>query len=122
MSVENATLGAIIFSGATLLVCLLAIAAIHKDVTSIWSELDSEIVSFKVKTDDLWKEMIGLGAGTPSNRLRRQTSYNIYDKGKKNDGNAYDSSNGSSSKYDSLSSGNSGSNYGSSASASSYDS
>uniref|UniRef100_A0AAF5RUR7 Cuticle collagen sqt-1 n=2 Tax=Wuchereria bancrofti TaxID=6293 RepID=A0AAF5RUR7_WUCBA len=122
MSVENATLGAIIFSGATLLVCLLAIAAIHKDVTFIWNELDSEIVSFKVKTDDLWKEMIGLGAGTPSNRLRRQASYNIYDKGKKSDGNGYDSSSGSSSKYDSLSNSNSGSNYGGSASGSNYDS
>lgn len=48
MSVENATLGTIVFSGATLIVCLLAIAAIHKDVTSIWTELDSEIDSFKV--------------------------------------------------------------------------
>ncbi|MCP9259110.1 Cuticle collagen rol-6 [Dirofilaria immitis] len=83
MSVENATLGAIIFSGATLLVCLLAIAAIHRDVTSIWAELDSEIGSFKIKTDDLWNEMIGLGAGTPSNRLRRQTGDNTYDKIKK---------------------------------------
>ncbi|EJD75936.1 collagen alpha-1(III) chain [Loa loa] len=119
MSVENATLGAIVFSGATLLICLLAIAAIHKDVTSIWSELDSEIVSFKVKTDDLWKEMIGLGAGTASNRLRRQANYNIYDKGKKS-GDSYDNSGGGSSGYDSSSGGNSGSSYGSSASSSSY--
>lgn len=48
MSVGNAALGAIVFSSATLLVCLLVVAAIHKDVTSIWNELDSEIVSFKV--------------------------------------------------------------------------
>ncbi|KAM3723956.1 Cuticle collagen lon-3 [Dirofilaria immitis] len=101
MSVENATLGAIIFSGATLLVCLLAIAAIHRDVTSIWAELDSEIGSFKIKTDDLWNEMIGLGAGTPSNRLRRQTGDNTYDKIKKSDS-SYDG--GSNSNYDSSSS------------------
>ncbi|VDM93302.1 unnamed protein product [Onchocerca ochengi] len=111
MSVENATLGTIVFSGATLLICLLAIGAIHKDVTSIWAELDSEIDSFKVKTDDLWKEMIGLGAGTPSNRLRRQNSYNSYDK-TKNSNSGYDS--GSSSSYDSSSSGNGGSGYDSS--------
>lgn len=26
-------------------------------------------------TDDLWQDMLGLGAGTPANRLRRQNSY-----------------------------------------------
>ncbi|CAG9540560.1 unnamed protein product [Cercopithifilaria johnstoni] len=117
MSVESATLGAIIVSGATLLICLFAIATIHNDVTSIWTELDSEIVSFKIKTDDLWKEMIGLGAGTPSNRLRRQASSNIYDKSKTSDsgsGDGYENSNGANSNnYNSPSSSNSGSNYGS---------
>ncbi|VDM95464.1 unnamed protein product [Thelazia callipaeda] len=83
MSVESATLGTIVCSGATLLICLLAIAVIHKDVTNIWNELDSEIVSFKVRTDDLWKQMIKLGAGTPSNRLRRrQAGYSASDKNK----------------------------------------
>lgn len=48
MSVENATLGATVFSGATLLICLVAIAVIHNDVISIWTEIDSEIISFKV--------------------------------------------------------------------------
>ncbi|VBB27354.1 unnamed protein product [Acanthocheilonema viteae] len=128
MSVENATLGAIVFSGATLLICLVAIAAIHKDVTSIWTEIDSEIISFKVKTDDLWKEMIGLGAGTPSNRLRRQaSSYNsIYDKSKTSDsgsGDGYDNSSGATSNgYSNPLSDNSGNNYGSSTSGSSYSS
>uniref|UniRef100_A0A915PXN8 Nematode cuticle collagen N-terminal domain-containing protein n=1 Tax=Setaria digitata TaxID=48799 RepID=A0A915PXN8_9BILA len=112
MSVENATLGAIVFSGATLLVCLLAIAAIHKDVASIWAELDSEIVSFKVKTDDLWKEMIGLGAGTPSNRLRRQTSYGIREKNEKGSS-SYEnlSTDATKASYDSSSGGNSGNSY-----------
>lgn len=55
--------------------------------------------------------MIGLGAGTPSNRLRRQNSYNSYDK-TKNSNSGYDS--GSSSSYDSSSSGNGGSGYDSS--------
>ncbi|ETN81232.1 hypothetical protein RB195_009864 [Necator americanus] len=77
MSASGATSGALLFSGATLLVSLVAAAAIYSQVNSIWSELDAEMNNFKVLTDDLWKDMIGLGAGTPSNRLRRQ-SYGGY--------------------------------------------
>lgn len=79
-----------------------------------------------MKTDDLWKEMIGLGAGTPANRLRRQATYsNSYDKGKASDndggGNGYENTSGTSSSYNShQSSDNSGNNYGSSISDSSY--
>lgn len=61
--------------------------------------------------------MIGLGAGTPSNRLRRQASYNIYDKSTKSGTGGYDSSTGGGKSYDSSSS---GSNYGSSSSDNSY--
>lgn len=72
MTVNQATFGAIIFSGATLLACLFAISTIYNDVQSIWTELDTEIDSFKVIADDLWKDMLIMGAGTPSNRQRRQ--------------------------------------------------
>lgn len=77
MSVNKATVGAISFSGITLIACLYAVAVIYNDVQSIWAELDSEMDSFKVLADDLWKDMVGMGAGTPSNRIRRQ-SYGGY--------------------------------------------
>ncbi|CAJ0597608.1 unnamed protein product [Cylicocyclus nassatus] len=72
MSTISATSGALVFSGATLIVSLFAAAAIFSQINSIWSELDAEMSTFKVLTDDLWQDMIGLGAGTPANRLRRQ--------------------------------------------------
>lgn len=72
MSINKATFGAIVFSGATLLSCLFAISSIYSDVQSIWAELDTEIDSFKVIADDLWKDMLVMGAGSPSNRQRRQ--------------------------------------------------
>ena len=69
---NKATVGAISFSGLTLIACLYAIAVIYNDVQSIWTELDAEMDSFKVLSDDLWTDMVKLGAGTPSNRVRRQ--------------------------------------------------
>uniref|UniRef100_A0A1I7YMZ4 Col_cuticle_N domain-containing protein n=1 Tax=Steinernema glaseri TaxID=37863 RepID=A0A1I7YMZ4_9BILA len=72
MSVNTATTGAICLSGATLLLCLLSISNIYSDVQSIWTQLDSEMDSFKIMTEETWREMIQLGAGTPSNRQRRQ--------------------------------------------------
>ncbi|KIH69058.1 nematode cuticle collagen domain protein [Ancylostoma duodenale] len=77
MSAIGATSGALLVSGATLLVSLFAAATIYSQINSIWNELDAEMNNFKVLTDDLWRDMIGLGAGTPSNRLRRQ-SYGGY--------------------------------------------
>uniref|UniRef100_A0A914CIU3 Nematode cuticle collagen N-terminal domain-containing protein n=1 Tax=Acrobeloides nanus TaxID=290746 RepID=A0A914CIU3_9BILA len=77
MTVGKATAGAIAISGTTLVVCLVAISVIYSEVQSIWTELDSEMDGFKLLTDDLWKEMVMLGAGTPSNRQRRQ-SYGGY--------------------------------------------
>jgi len=43
--VNKATIGAISFSGVTLIVCLYAIAVIYNDVQSIWAELESEMDS-----------------------------------------------------------------------------
>lgn len=48
MSVTGATSGALLFSGATLIVSLFAAASIYSQVNSIWSELDSEMSNFKV--------------------------------------------------------------------------
>lgn len=77
MSLNKATVGAIGFSGVTLLVCLFAIASIYNEVQNIWSQLDNEMDGFKLQADELWKEMVQLGAATPSNRQRRQ-SYGGY--------------------------------------------
>ena len=77
MSVNKATVGAISFSGVTLLACLFAISSIYSEVQSIWSELDAEMDGFKVLADDLWRDMVQMGAGTPANRIRRQ-SYGGY--------------------------------------------
>ncbi|PAV69003.1 hypothetical protein WR25_13913 [Diploscapter pachys] len=77
MSVTSATSGAIIFSGATLLVALFATASIYSQLTSMWRELDAEIHNFKSLTNDIWADMVRLGAGTPANRQRRQ-SYGGY--------------------------------------------
>ncbi|VDP10522.1 unnamed protein product [Heligmosomoides polygyrus] len=77
MSLIGATSGALLFSGATLVISMFAAAAIYAQVNTIWSEFDAEMNNFKVLTDDIWKDMIGLGAGTPSNRIRRQ-SYGGY--------------------------------------------
>lgn len=73
MSVRKATIGAIAFSGTTLLVCLFTISNICYEIRSIWSELDTEMDDFNILADELWKDLVKLGAGTPSNRQRRQT-------------------------------------------------
>ncbi|EGT57522.1 hypothetical protein CAEBREN_11119 [Caenorhabditis brenneri] len=72
MSVTKATAGALCLSSATLILSLYAIFSIYSDVQSIWSQLDQEMDQFKVTTDDLWTQMLGLGAATVSNRQRRQ--------------------------------------------------
>ena len=72
MSVHKATTGALAFSGATVLICMASLILIYRDVQSIWNELDVEMDSFKVLSDDLWNDMLKLGAGTPANRVRRQ--------------------------------------------------
>ncbi|KAH7725340.1 Protein LON-3 [Aphelenchoides avenae] len=72
MSLHSATTGAIAFSGATLFVSLIAVFIVYRDVQSIWAELDTEMDQFKVLTEDLWKDMLSMGAGTPANRQRRQ--------------------------------------------------
>lgn len=72
MSLNSATVGCISLSGLTLLVCLFAILNIYTDVQSIWAELNNEMDMFRVSADDLWKDMLTMGAGTPSNRQRRQ--------------------------------------------------
>ncbi|CAJ0582693.1 unnamed protein product, partial [Mesorhabditis spiculigera] len=64
---------ALLFSGATLIISLLAAASIYGDVTELWKELDTDIARFKLETDTMWSDLVQMGAGTASNRLRRQT-------------------------------------------------
>lgn len=72
MSLNSATFGCISLSGFTMLACLFSISNIYNDVQNIWTELDNEMDSFRASADDLWKDMLTMGAGTPSNRQRRQ--------------------------------------------------
>ncbi|VDL82705.1 unnamed protein product [Nippostrongylus brasiliensis] len=72
MSVSKATAGALCLSTFTLLMSLYAIYNIYTDVRGIWMQLDEQMVEFKLQTDDLWTQMLGLGAATPSTRQRRQ--------------------------------------------------
>uniref|UniRef100_A0A183C7V8 Col_cuticle_N domain-containing protein n=1 Tax=Globodera pallida TaxID=36090 RepID=A0A183C7V8_GLOPA len=74
MSINKATLGVIGLSGTTLLLCLFGIATIYDEIQSIWTELDFEMDRFKLETDDMWRDMLAMGAGTPSNRARRQAA------------------------------------------------
>ncbi|CAJ0567863.1 unnamed protein product, partial [Mesorhabditis spiculigera] len=72
MGTTSAPWVALCASSATLLVCLLAAASLYSSVTDIWSELDAEILNFRTITDDMWHDMVILGAGTPSTRHTRQ--------------------------------------------------
>uniref|UniRef100_A0A8L8KIB9 Col_cuticle_N domain-containing protein n=1 Tax=Heligmosomoides polygyrus TaxID=6339 RepID=A0A8L8KIB9_HELPZ len=76
MGVQLVTCGAIAASGVTLLLSLFAIYTMQSEISSMWSELDAEIDKFKARdtllTNDSWKAMLSLGAGTVSNRQRRQ--------------------------------------------------
>jgi hypothetical protein len=73
MTVGQATVGAILFSGGALLLCLFGISSIYSEIQEIWAELDKEMDLFKLQADDLWKDMLQMGAGTPTtNRIRRQ--------------------------------------------------
>ncbi|KAF8359632.1 hypothetical protein PRIPAC_94627 [Pristionchus pacificus] len=78
MGLHFATGSVMACSGLTLLVSLFAITAIYNDVSNIWSELDAEMDNFKSITDDLWTDMVKLGAGTPTTRAKRQGQYGGY--------------------------------------------
>uniref|UniRef100_A0A914E204 Nematode cuticle collagen N-terminal domain-containing protein n=1 Tax=Acrobeloides nanus TaxID=290746 RepID=A0A914E204_9BILA len=69
MKVHTATFIASSISGISLIGCLIVIASIYSDVQTIWQELDAEIGSFRVATDDLWRDIMSLGH---KKRLRRQ--------------------------------------------------
>uniref|UniRef100_A0A1I7S6S1 Col_cuticle_N domain-containing protein n=1 Tax=Bursaphelenchus xylophilus TaxID=6326 RepID=A0A1I7S6S1_BURXY len=72
MGVQTATIFTLTFSGATLLLAIIGAMLIYRDIQDVWMELDLEIDRFKLQTDDLWLEMVQMGAATPSNRARRQ--------------------------------------------------
>lgn len=72
MGVSTATIGAIGFSAATVIIALFGMVTIYQEVQSVWAELDVEMDRFRAQADDLWTDMVRMGAGTPSNRQRRQ--------------------------------------------------
>ena len=72
MSVHLATTGAIAFSATTVILCMAGLIMVYNDLQAIWQELDFEMDQFKLQTDDWWKDMLTMGAGTPANRQRRQ--------------------------------------------------
>lgn len=71
MSAIGATSGALLISGATLLVSLFAAATIYSQINSIWSELDAEMNNFKVWTLlpvaftylSTWRMVLRIGSG-----------------------------------------------------------
>ncbi|VDM29780.1 unnamed protein product [Toxocara canis] len=67
MAIVAATLGI-----GTILSLLLAVSHIVSEIRSIDNELIIEMDSFKVKSSDLWKNMIAMGA---KDRQRRQSYY-----------------------------------------------
>ncbi|CAG9540514.1 unnamed protein product [Cercopithifilaria johnstoni] len=79
MKMHKVTFLASGISGISLVVCLLAILMIYNDVQKAWNHLDSEISTFRITTDDLWKDIMQLGW---KKRFRRQHGdTNEYDSG-----------------------------------------
>ncbi|EYC17018.1 hypothetical protein Y032_0032g2621 [Ancylostoma ceylanicum] len=58
MSAIGATSGALLVSGATLLVSLFAAATIYSQINSIWNELDAEMSNFKENA--LWPPALAM--------------------------------------------------------------
>ncbi|KAL7071471.1 hypothetical protein ACQ4LE_009089 [Meloidogyne hapla] len=63
---------AIALSGTTIIICIAGIICMKIQLQLMWDELDFEIKQFNIKTDNLWEGMLRMGAGTPSNRKRRE--------------------------------------------------
>jgi len=79
MKVHTITFLASAISGLSLIACLFAVCHIYTDVQNIWDELDMEIGTFRVTTDDLWSDLMRLGKN--KQRTRRQ-AYDEIDKPK----------------------------------------
>ncbi|RCN48559.1 nematode cuticle collagen domain protein [Ancylostoma caninum] len=69
MKVQTATMIASSVSAVTLAACLVAMFSIYSDVAGLWMELEREIGSFRVTTDDMWKDIMSVGS---VRRVRRQ--------------------------------------------------
>lgn len=53
MSIYCGTAAAIVFAGATMLACIIAISSIYDSLDGVRNELDTEIASFKVILNEL---------------------------------------------------------------------
>ncbi|VDK78858.1 unnamed protein product [Anisakis simplex] len=73
MKFYTATFIASSASGVALLACLVAVLYVYNDVQSIWMQIDAEMNAFRATTDDLWHDMMRLGANR--SRFRRQGGY-----------------------------------------------
>uniref|UniRef100_A0A914I2B5 Nematode cuticle collagen N-terminal domain-containing protein n=1 Tax=Globodera rostochiensis TaxID=31243 RepID=A0A914I2B5_GLORO len=73
MGINKATGVAIAMAVCTVLLCLAGIGFVYREVQAIWAELDLEMDQFKLYTEDMWRDMLAMGAGTPANRERRNT-------------------------------------------------
>jgi hypothetical protein len=49
MSIHVATTGAIAFSGATVILCMIGLIGVYNDLQAIWTELDFEMDQFKLQ-------------------------------------------------------------------------
>uniref|UniRef100_A0A915MXF4 Nematode cuticle collagen N-terminal domain-containing protein n=1 Tax=Meloidogyne javanica TaxID=6303 RepID=A0A915MXF4_MELJA len=69
---DNLICFAITISVTTIIMCIAGIICLNIQLQSMWDELGLEIKQFNIKTDNIWEGMLSMGAGTPSNRQRRQ--------------------------------------------------
>ncbi|TKR60427.1 hypothetical protein L596_027676 [Steinernema carpocapsae] len=61
-------------SATVLLFAFAVFSDLQNEISSIWDELDGEMIRFKVQTDDIWKNIVQLSR-THKNRNKRQNYY-----------------------------------------------
>ncbi|VDO87575.1 unnamed protein product [Heligmosomoides polygyrus] len=62
MKVYAVTFVASSLSGIVLMCCLLAICQIYGNVQEFWRELDEEMSTIRSQTDQMWKDLVHIGA------------------------------------------------------------
>ncbi|VDL72166.1 unnamed protein product [Nippostrongylus brasiliensis] len=62
MKVYTVTFLASSLSGIVLLCCLMAIGQIYSNVQEFWDELDVEMSAIRSQTDQMWKDLVHIGA------------------------------------------------------------
>ncbi|KAL6735621.1 hypothetical protein Aduo_006042 [Ancylostoma duodenale] len=62
MKVYTVTFVASSLSGIVLICCLLAIGQIYGNVQDFWRELDEEMSTIRTQTDEMWRDLVHIGA------------------------------------------------------------